>query len=139
MKISSVVVGLVAASMGVSQDSSAHVRVTRVYDGNDFGSYYLDLPYWSYRSKGIWHRKAAHWLYENHRYVFIDIRINLANSQDALAQSWGAILGQIAGDLELHSPRHSGATRQRRAGNSTFHRIWSSFSSFCDILIGIRL
>ncbi len=52
----------------------------QVYDGNDLGSYY-DPPYWSYRPKGFWHPKSAHWLYKNHRYVLIDIKVNDAASR----------------------------------------------------------
>ena len=39
----------------------AQALITRVYDGDDFGSYYLDPPSWIYQSKGFWSRKSAHW------------------------------------------------------------------------------
>jgi len=70
------VLGLMATSIGVSQKAEAQSLITRVYDGNDFGSYYSDPPYWSYQPKGFWCRKSAHWFYKNHRYVFIDIKLN---------------------------------------------------------------
>jgi hypothetical protein len=79
MRTSSLVLGLVATSIGVSQKTEAQAVITRVYDGNDFGNYCLDPPYWSYHSKGFWHSKSAHWLYENHRDVFIDIKVNYAD------------------------------------------------------------
>jgi hypothetical protein len=66
---------LVAASLAVSQEAEAQALITRVYDGNDFESYSFDPPYWSYHSKGFWRSKSAHWLYGNHRYVFIDITL----------------------------------------------------------------
>jgi hypothetical protein len=50
--------------------------MTVVYDGNDFESYYSDPPCWIYLPKGVWHSKNAHWLYKNHRYVFVDIKVN---------------------------------------------------------------
>jgi hypothetical protein len=50
--------------------------MTLVYDGNDFESYYTDPPFWIYLPNGLWHSKSAHWLYKNHRYVFIDIKVN---------------------------------------------------------------
>jgi hypothetical protein len=83
MKISSPVLGLAAASVCIScisQGSEPKAVRIQVYDGNDLGSYY-DPPYWSYRPKGFWHPKSAHWLYKNHRYVLIDIKINDAASR----------------------------------------------------------
>jgi len=75
--MSSLVLGLVATSIGVSEETEAQTALmTRVYDGSDFESYYCDPPYWSYRSNGFWRSKSAHWLYKNHRYVFIDIKVN---------------------------------------------------------------
>jgi hypothetical protein len=73
--------GLVAISIGLPQVSEAQAVMTRVYDGDDFEDYYSDPPYWSYHSKGLWDSKSAHWLYENHRYVFIDIKLNYADSR----------------------------------------------------------
>ena len=70
------VLGLLATSVGVLQAAGDKALMTRVYDGNDFESYYSDPPYWSYHSGGLWHPKSAHWLYKNHRYVFIDIKLN---------------------------------------------------------------
>ena len=81
MRMSCFVLGLMATSIGVSQKAEAQSLITRVYDGDDFGSYYSDPPYWSYQSKGFWSRKSAHWFYKNHRYVFIDIKLNLAASR----------------------------------------------------------
>jgi hypothetical protein len=57
----------------------AAVIMTRVYRGDDFGDYYSDPPYWSYTSHGSGHTKSAHWLYKNHRYVFIDITLKYAS------------------------------------------------------------
>jgi hypothetical protein len=65
-----------ATSIGVSQKAEAQAIMTRVYDGEDFGSCSLDPPYWTYQPKGFWSRKSAHWFYKNHRYVFIDIKLN---------------------------------------------------------------
>jgi hypothetical protein len=48
----------------------------RVYHGKDFANYYSDPPYWSYRPKGFGHHGSAHWLYKNHRDVFIDIQVH---------------------------------------------------------------
>lgn len=78
---SSLLLGLVAISFGVSQESKARPSVTRVYGGNDFENYALDPPYWSYHPRGFGHSKSAHWLYKNHRYVFIDIKLNYADSR----------------------------------------------------------
>jgi hypothetical protein len=81
MRISSLVLGFVATSIGVSQEKGAPTaNMTRVYDGKDFESYYLDPPYWTYHSKGFGVPKSAHWLYGNHRYVFIDIKVKYAHS-----------------------------------------------------------
>jgi hypothetical protein len=73
--MSSLILGLVWASVAVSQEAEAQALITRVYDGNDFESYCLDPPYWSYHWKGFWHSRSAHWLYGNHRFVFIDIKL----------------------------------------------------------------
>lgn len=78
---SSLLLGLVAISFGVSQESKARPSVTRVYGGNDFEGYALDPPCWSYHSRGFGHSKSAHWLYKNHRHVFIDIKLNYADSR----------------------------------------------------------
>jgi hypothetical protein len=73
------VLGLIAASVCGSQKAEAQPVVIQVYDGNDFENYSLDPPYWSYYSKGFGDSKHAHWLYHNHRYVFIDIRMDFAD------------------------------------------------------------
>jgi hypothetical protein len=73
--MSSLISGLVWASIAASQEAEAQGLVTRVYDGNDFETYSLDPPYWSYHWNGFWHSQSAHWLYGNHRYVFIDIKL----------------------------------------------------------------
>jgi hypothetical protein len=75
MRISSLILGLVWASVAISQEAGNKALITRVYDGNDFAGYSLDPPYWSYHLKGFWHSKSAHWLYGNHRRVFIDIKL----------------------------------------------------------------
>jgi hypothetical protein len=69
-------VGFIAASIGASQEAKAQTHLIRVYDGNDFESYSLDPPYWSYHPKGFWHSRSAHWFYRNHRYIFIDIKLS---------------------------------------------------------------
>jgi hypothetical protein len=76
MRISSFVFGMAVAITGISQPAEAKAVITRVYDGNDFETYSMDPPCWIYLSKGFWHSKSAHWLYKNHRYVFIDIKID---------------------------------------------------------------
>ena len=76
MRMRCLALGLVVSSLWVSQGSEAQALVTRVYRGNDFGDYYLDPPFWSYRSKGFRDAKTAHWLYKNHRRVYIDIQLN---------------------------------------------------------------
>jgi hypothetical protein len=82
MRICSLLVGLVAGSLAsVSQETGTQAIMTRVYDGKDYGSYYLDPPYWSYHPKRFWKSNNAHWLFRNHRYVFLDIRISDAGSQ----------------------------------------------------------
>jgi len=73
--MSSLILGLVLASVAVSQEAEAQALITRVYYGNDLESYSLDPPYWSYHWKGFWHSKSAHWLYGNHHFVFIDIKL----------------------------------------------------------------
>ena len=75
MRMSSLVLGLVAASIAASQEAEAQALLIRVYDGNDFESYSLDPPYWTYHAKGFWDSRSAHWFYRNHRYVFIDIKL----------------------------------------------------------------
>ena len=79
MRMYNLVLGLVATSVFGSQKAEAQPVVIQVYDGNDFETYSLDPPYWSYHSKGFWNSKHAHWLYHNHRYVFIDIRMNFTD------------------------------------------------------------
>jgi hypothetical protein len=53
------VFGMMAASIGVSQRAEAQAFITLAYDGDDFSSYYLDPPYWSYQPKGFCSRKNA--------------------------------------------------------------------------------
>ena len=82
MRICSLLAGLVAGSItGVSQETQAQAVLSRVYDGNDYSGYYLDPPYWSFHPKRFWNAKNAHWLFHNHRYVFLDIRLRGAVSQ----------------------------------------------------------
>jgi hypothetical protein len=50
MRVRSLVLALVAASLGSPKGSEPQAVVTRVYRGNDFGHYYSDPPYWSYLS-----------------------------------------------------------------------------------------
>jgi hypothetical protein len=76
MRISILILGIAVTSLGISQGTENKAVMTRVYDGNDFETYYLDPPCWIYLSRGFWHTKSAHWLYKNHRYVFIDIKLN---------------------------------------------------------------
>jgi hypothetical protein len=79
--IGSLLSGIAAISIGFPQVAEAQAVMTRVYDGNDFEDYYCDPPYWSYHSNRLWHSKSAHWLYANHRYVFIDIKLTYADSR----------------------------------------------------------
>jgi hypothetical protein len=74
--MSSLVVGLAATSMGISQGVADKAVMIRVDHGKDFANYYLDPPYWSYRPKGFRHQGSSHWLYKNHRDVFIDIQVD---------------------------------------------------------------
>jgi hypothetical protein len=53
-----------ATLISLSQEAENQAVITRVYDGDDFGSYYLDPPYWSYQPKRFWSRKSAHWFYK---------------------------------------------------------------------------
>jgi hypothetical protein len=76
MRICTLVAAIVAMSGVTSQYAEAKAAMTLVYDGNDFESYYADPPAWIYLPNGFWHSKSAHWLYKNHRYVFIDIKVN---------------------------------------------------------------
>jgi hypothetical protein len=46
MRVRSLVLALVAASLGSPKGSEPQAVVTRVYRGNDFGHYYSDPPYW---------------------------------------------------------------------------------------------
>ncbi len=67
---------LAAMSFAFSQGSEAKAVLTYVYGGHDFRNYCLDPPFWSYSAKGEWHSRSVHWLYRNHRDVFIDIKIS---------------------------------------------------------------
>ena len=86
MRTSSLVLGLAATSVCVLQETEAQTLVTRVYHENDIGSYAFDPPFWTYYSNGYWHSKSSHWLYHNHRYVFIDISVD---SSDLIASDAG--------------------------------------------------
>jgi hypothetical protein len=46
MRMRNLVLALVAISVGISQAPGDKALMTRVYDGNDFGSYYLDPIRW---------------------------------------------------------------------------------------------
>jgi hypothetical protein len=83
MKMGKLVLGLLATSMAVSQDVEAKALITRVYYRNAFENYFSDPPFWSYRTKGFWHSKSGHWLYGNHRYVFIDIKMTSRDNRTA--------------------------------------------------------
>jgi hypothetical protein len=75
MGIKSVVLGLVATSVGVAEGSEIEAVVHRVYLGNDYGQQYFDPPYWSYLRGEFPHSQSEHWLYKNHRHIFIDIEL----------------------------------------------------------------
>ena len=77
----SLLLWMVAISVGLQQVSEAQAVMTRVYTGNDFESYYSDPPCWTYHSKRLGHFKSAHWFYANHRHVFIDLKLNYTDSQ----------------------------------------------------------
>ena len=82
MRICSLLAGVVAGSItGFSQETQAQAVMSRVYDSNDYSGYYLDPPYWSFHPKRFWNSKNSHWLFHNHRYVFLDIRVSDAVSQ----------------------------------------------------------
>jgi hypothetical protein len=79
-EIKSVVLGLVATSVGVAQGSEIKAAVHRVYLGNDYlgndyGQQHFDPPYWSYLRGDFPHSQSEHWLYKNHRHIFIDIEL----------------------------------------------------------------
>jgi hypothetical protein len=76
MRINALISAIIATSIVTSQRSEAKAVMTVVYDGNDFESYYSDPPCWIYLPNGVWRSKSAHWLFKNHRYVFIDIKVN---------------------------------------------------------------
>ncbi len=76
MRTSALVSAIIATLTLGAQHSEAKAVMTLVYDGNDFESYYSDPPCWIYLPNDLWHSKSAHWLYKNHRYVFIDIKVN---------------------------------------------------------------
>jgi|SRR5271165_2113222 len=79
MEIRGLVLGLVAMSVCVAQETDAQTFVTRIHHRKEFEGYSLDPPFWTYRAKGFRHSKTAHWVYGNHRYVFIDIEMDVAN------------------------------------------------------------
>jgi hypothetical protein len=81
MRICILLVGLFAASISVAQGAETRAVLTRVHNGGDYESYYLDPPSWSYHPKRSGRSKNAHWLYKNHRQVFIDIKISDAGSR----------------------------------------------------------
>jgi hypothetical protein len=74
-------VGLVAASITFAQKAQTRAVMTRVYDGDDYESYSLDPPYWSYQPKRSGYSKNGHWLFKNHRHVFIDIKVSDGGSR----------------------------------------------------------
>ena len=76
MRIEKFVLGLLAISVCGSQQSEAQTFVARLYNGNELEGYSSDPPFWTYQSKGVSHFKVAHWLYCNHRHVFIDIEVS---------------------------------------------------------------
>jgi hypothetical protein len=76
MRMCSLAWGLFAIAGIVSQRSEAKAFITRVYNVNYVGDYCLDPPCWRYHFKGFRRSKIAHWLYENHRHVFIDIKLS---------------------------------------------------------------
>jgi hypothetical protein len=73
------VLGLVAMSVCISQKTEAQTFVTRIYNHKELERYALDPPFWTYHAEGSSHSKSAHWLYANHRCVFIDIRLDFSD------------------------------------------------------------
>ena len=78
MKISSLLLGFITAFSSVSQGAEMQAVIRRVYHGNDFRGYYMDPPCWRFYPRPSCHSKSSHWLYENHRQVFIEITIDEA-------------------------------------------------------------
>ena len=81
MGIGKLVPGLFAISLCVSQESEAQTLVTRFYNGKELESYSSDPLFCRYYAKGVSHSKSTHWLYRNHRYIFIDIEVNATDYQ----------------------------------------------------------
>ena len=79
MEIHGLVLGLVAISVCAVRETDAQTLLTRVHHRKELEGYSLDPPFWTYHAKGFRHSKKAHWLYRNHREVFIDIKVNFAD------------------------------------------------------------
>jgi hypothetical protein len=77
MEMHNLVLGLVAISFCVVQETAAQTFVTRIYNNKELERYALDPPFWTYHAEGSPHSKSVHWLYANHRCVFIDIKMDV--------------------------------------------------------------
>jgi hypothetical protein len=81
MRMHNLVMGLGAVLVLISQAAEAQTVVTRIYNQKELERYALDPPFWTYHAEGWCHSKSAHWLYANHRCVFIDIKMDVVDSQ----------------------------------------------------------
>jgi hypothetical protein len=81
MRMHDVVLVLVAMSVCALQKTGAQTFLTRIHNGKELEGYALDPPFWTYQAKGWLHSKSARWLYCNHRHVFIDIKMDVVDSQ----------------------------------------------------------
>ena len=79
MRMHNLVMGLGAVLVLISQAAEAQTVVTRIYNPKELERYALDPPFWTYRAEGWCLSKSAHWLYANHRCVFIDIRLDFSD------------------------------------------------------------
>jgi hypothetical protein len=75
------VLGLIATSVLISQAAEAQTFVTRTYNQKELERYDLDPPCWTYHAEASSRSKSVHWLYANHRCVFIDIKMDAVDSQ----------------------------------------------------------
>jgi hypothetical protein len=81
MEIHGLILGLVAISICVVRETDAQTFLTRIHHRKDLEGYSLDPPFWTYHAKEFGNSRHAYWLYGNHRYVFIDIEMDIADSR----------------------------------------------------------
>jgi hypothetical protein len=73
MRMHKLVLGLVAISACISQQTEAQTFETRAYNEKELERFAFDPPFWIFC--GELNTKSNHWLYANHRFVFIDIKV----------------------------------------------------------------